>query len=66
MKFADSVLLSLFMTDNEKCNNSHAHRTGFKRDILFWILRFKIYFGIMCIQQHEVKDKITQTWEQEP
>ena len=29
MKIADSVLLSLFMGDNEKCNISHAPNTGF-------------------------------------
>ena len=28
MKVADSVLLSLFMRDNEKCNISHAPSTG--------------------------------------
>ena len=37
MKIADSVLLSMFMRDNEKCNISHAPSTGLS-DIQFSIL----------------------------
>ena len=39
MKIADSVLLSLFMRDNGKCNISHAHYHRLETGIQFSILK---------------------------